>query len=76
MRDSLSIINEVLTKDDNTKYRVKDFSVTYLNHTYITVECCTTKCRVNYRFTDFRSFLTDNGFSLAKSTAKSYQFKN
>jgi hypothetical protein len=75
MRDCLSLINTTLTKD-GINHQIKDISVSCLNHTYITVECSQTCCLINYKFTDFQSFLTDNGFSLRESIAKEYQFKD
>jgi len=75
MRDCLSLINTTLTKD-GIMHQIKDLSVSCLNHTYITVQCSQTGCRINYKFTDFQSFLNDNGFSLRESIAKEYQFKD
>jgi hypothetical protein len=75
MRDCLSLIDTTLTKN-GIDYQVKDISVSCLNHTYLTVQCSQTGCRINYKFTDFQSFLNDNGFSLRESIAKEYQFKD
>lgn len=75
MRDCLSLIDTTLIKD-GIDHQIKDISISCLNHTYITVESKQTCCRINYKFTDFQSFLIDNGFSLRESIAKEYQFKD
>lgn len=66
MRDGLSLIGLDLYKGP-VKYRITAVYVTRLNYTYLAVNDESTKCTTNYKFSDIKSFLTENGFSIKES---------
>jgi hypothetical protein len=66
MRDGLPLIGLELFKE-SLQYQITDVYVTSLNHTYLAVKNAHNQCTTNYRFTDIRSFLKENGFSIRES---------
>jgi hypothetical protein len=71
MRDGLSLIGLDLYKE-STQHQITGVYVTCLNHTYLAVRDELTKCTTNYRFSDIKSFLKENGFSIRESVLVDY----